>query len=123
LGSLLESGVKRAVAVGFKGTLSQGVIRREVVAALDSLGDPAEATVHTFAFEGIRNSFNLAFAQAAGIPVTDARIVVIAGSLTTVPEQDDKIELRGAWYQVRSVVEVDPADATYTLAAFRIAAP
>lgn len=119
MASPLESQIAQAVAAGFKGKLLTGTIRRETVQSLDDNGDPV-VTNTDYSFEGIRDSFSAYFAATAGIPLTDARILIIAGLTAVVPSKDDKIKIGGGWYQVRRVVEVDPATATYTLAAFAI---
>jgi|GEM_PF-3475244 len=114
--------IASAVASGFKGQLMTGTIRRETIGSLDENGDPV-VTSQDYAFEGIRDNFSAQYAAAAGVPVTDARILIIAGLCPIVPSQDDKIKISGAWYQVRRVTSIDPANATYTLAGFAIATP
>lgn len=121
--SLLDKSIAKTVAQGFKGQLLTGTLRREVTKTVDDAGDPATSTVTTYPFEGIRDTFNAVYAAAAGIPVTDVRILIIAGSIKTVPVMDDKIFIRSSWYQVRRITEIDPANATYTLAAFACKAP
>lgn len=122
---LLDGDIKKIVASGFKGLLLKGTLRRVTVASLDAYGDPATKTITTYSFEGIRDSFSAQYAAAQGIPVTDARILILAGSLNPVvePRQDDQINIGGQWFQCRRVLAVDPAGATYTLAAFVIKAP
>ena len=131
MASLLEginNFVRSEVAKGFKNQLVQGLLRREVSASVDGFGDPVPATVENYPFEGIRDSFSLAFAALAGIPTTDVRILIIAGLINTTPLQDDKIRIRCSdgqqkWHQVRNLVDVDPANATYVLQCFDIEDP
>lgn len=115
--------IRAEIAAGFKGKLRTGTLRRTVAVALDSAGDAATATVHDYKFDGIRDSFDKRYAAQAGIPETDVRILLIAGSLSVVPRQTDKILIDSAWFQVRRIVEIDPATATYTLQAYQIEAP
>jgi hypothetical protein len=122
MASPLESAISQAIASGFKGLLLTGTIRRETVGSLTDEGDPV-TTFTDYPFEGIRDNFSAYYAATAGIPVTDARILIIAGLCPIIPAQDDKIKIGGAWYQVRRITEIDPATATYTLAGFAIAAP
>lgn len=117
--SPLESQIAKQIATSFKGLLLTGTIRRETVKSLDANGDPV-VTSADYRFEGIRDSFSAVYAVAAGIPVTDVRILVIAGLSAIVPKMDDKIKIGGGWYQVRRITEIDPATASYTLAAFVI---
>lgn len=123
MGTLLESAIKAQVAGAFKGLLLTGTLRRESSSSVDSYGDPASPTAATYTFDGIRDNFSKAYAVAAGIPETDVRILVIAGSLSVTPKEEDQINIAGAWYEVRKVLEIDPAGATYTLQAFEIEAP
>lgn len=102
-----------------------GTLRREVATAVDQYGDPAPATAQTFQVEGIRDQFNESYALFYGIPQTDIRILLIMNLIrpATTPQKDDKIFMRGEWYQVRRVLELDPASASITLQCFRIEAP
>jgi hypothetical protein len=97
---------------------------------VNALGDPVADSYSTFAFQGIRDSFNAAFAARAGIPLTDVRILVILGLVRpeTLPQIDDKIRIRGSdgtqkWHQVRAVLTVDPANAHSVLQCFEIDTP
>lgn len=119
MASPLESQIAKTIASAFKGLLLVGTIRRELVGSLDPNGDPVISSAD-YRFEGIRDNFSAAYAAAAGVPVTDARILIIAGLSAIVPKMDDKIKIGGGWYQVRRVLEIDPATASYTLAAFAI---
>jgi len=121
--SLLESEIKKTVAAAFKGVLLTGTLRRVASTSVDSFGDPIPGTATTFPFEGIRESFNAAYARQAGIPVTDIKILVIAGSLTTNPIKGDQILIRGQWHQVRALLGRDPADATHELQCYEITDP
>lgn len=115
--------IRSEITAGFRGKLRTCTLRRETVAALSDTGDPLPASTQSWQFDGMRDSFNAAFAAAAGIPRNDVRILIIAGSLATVPAIDDKVQVEGEWFQVRQMVGVDPATATYTLAGFRIPPP
>lgn len=123
MASMLDSAIKEMVAQGFKGRLSKGVLRRTVVTARDDRGNPSSSTVRSYAFDGIRDSFNAAFAAQAGIKETDVRILIIAGSLKVAPTIDDKVFIRGQWFQLRRLVDTDPAGAHFVFAGFEIKAP
>ncbi len=117
------------IAAGFKGKLSSGTLRRQVWTATSPNGDPSTPSIETFPFEGIQDNFNAAFAAAAGIPVTDVRVLIIAGLCATDPRQDDQLFIRpvnavaGNWVQVREILKIDPAVASYELQCFKIPDP
>ena len=90
---------------------------------MDAKGDLVPGAPSTWTFDGIVDTFSAWFSSQAGIPVTDVRILVIAGSLATVPSKDDQVSVRGIWYQLRRLVEQDPAGATYVFSGFRIEDP
>jgi len=115
--------IRSEITRGFRGKLRTCTLRREKSTGLDEAGDPLPTSTQTWQFDGMRDSFSAQYAAAAGIPISDVRILIIAGSLATVPQIDDKIEVEGEWFQVRTLTGVDPATATFTLAGFRIAAP
>lgn len=121
--SPLESAIKKQVAVAFKGKLLTCTLRRITTSSVDSYGDPVPGAATTWAFDGIVDKFNAAFAKQAGIQTTDVRILIIAGSLTTTPQQDDQIKVRTEWYQLRDLIERDPANATYIYSGFKITDP
>lgn len=121
--SLLESSIRAQVAAAFKGVLLTGTLRRVGSSSVDSFGDPVPGAATTFAFDGIRDSFNAAYAAAAGIPVTDVKVLIIAGSLATDPVQGDQVNIRDQWHEVRAILERDPANATHVLQCFEIEDP
>lgn len=125
MASLLESAIKKQVASALAGKLLACTLRRASPASLDSSGDPVLGAAQSFSFDGIRDSFRLEFAQAAGIPVTDAKILIVLGSITpeTLPRQDDKIKIRDQWFQLRKKISADPAGATEDWAGFEIEDP
>ncbi len=77
--------------------------------------------VTTYSFKGWHEQYEAAWAQA-GIPLTDAKIIILAASITTVPVQGDKLNIEGKWWQV-SRVEVDPATATFSCQCSEVSAP
>ena len=115
--------IRTEIQRGFAGKLRKCTLMRMVSSQQDDLGDAAGTVKKTWQFDGMRDSFNAAFAVQAGIPNTDVRILIIAGSLAVEPRIDDKIQCEGRWFQLRQRVDVDPATATYTYAGFEIKAP
>ncbi len=121
--SQLESAIRAQVATAFEGQLMTGTLRRVASTTVDEFGDPVSGTASTWTFDGIVDTFSAQFAQAAGIPITDAKILIIAGSLATTAVKDDTVQIRSVWYQLRQKVEQDPADATVVFAGFEIDDP
>lgn len=122
MASLLESTIRKTVATAFAGKLLTGTLRRVSSTTVDSYGDVVAGTAATYAFDGMVDTFDSRFLPA-GVEATDARILIIGGSLSVTPQKDDQIKLRDQWYQVRGIVERDPANATYTMAGFEIEDP
>ena len=125
MASLLESAVKKQVAQAFKGKLLTCTLRRVTAGGVDDFGDPVPGSDLTWPFDGIVDKFDAMFAKISEINVTDVRVLIIAGSLDTVPQKDDqvKVNVRGDWYQLRDLVERDPAQATYVYSAYSIPDP
>lgn len=127
--SLLEKQIRTQIAKGFKGKLTLGTLRRATAATLDSYGDPSAPSTVDYSFEGVRSTFTARYKAQSGIPDTDISILILLGSLsdqTITPKQDDKIYMKApwnTWYQVRKVLEIDPAGASATLQAYEIPTP
>ena len=124
--SPLEGSLKKQVAAGFKGYLLNGTIRRSTPTGVDAKGDGTAPTITTAPFEGIRGSFSAFVRAQAGIPETDVSILVLLGSTTMEPRKDDLINIpKGSakWYNVRRIVDIDPAGATANCQAYEVSAP
>lgn len=121
--SLIEQGLDKIVAQAFAGRLYMGRLRRENPSTVDSLGDPVQVTPSFFDFNGIRDNLSAFYAAQAGIPLTDVKILILLGSITVVPREQDKVFIRGQWHELRKLVKQDPANATQEWAAFEITAP
>lgn len=121
--SLLESTIRNEVAKAFRGQLLTCTLRRVPNASLDAAGDVVAGAPQTWTFDGIVDGFSAYFANREGIPLTDARVLIIAGSLATVPEKDDQVKCRDEWFQLRRLVDRDPANASYTFSGFKIEDP
>ena len=124
MASLLESAIKKQVAAAFSGKLLTGILRRVGHSTVDAqYGDPVAGTPETWSFDGIVDTFSAFYVAQAGIAATDVRILIIAGSLSTTPSKDDQVKLRDSWYQLRRLVEADPAGATFIFSGFAIEDP
>ena len=116
--SLLESKIKDLIYAGFKGQLLTGtLLRTSEGTSVDSYGDPTGTTTTEYTMEGIVDTYNAFYKTQAGIPDSDVKILIIAGSLSVTPQKDDYVEFRDVWYKVRQVSK-DPANATWELQAF-----
>lgn len=121
---LLDGLIKAEIYKGFKGKLLTGTLRRLAGSnSLNDLGDPATSTATTYPFEGFRETYDAAYRARAGIPQTDVKIVIIAGSISTVPLKDDEVYILSTWHKVRGIPDIDPAGATYTLQCYEIEEP
>lgn len=72
--------------------------------------------------EGFVDTYSAFYKAQAGIPESDVKILIIAGSLSITPRKDDQIQFRGVWYKVRKL-GTDPGIATWELQSFQIADP
>jgi hypothetical protein len=122
MASLLESQLRKAIAKGFKGKLLKGTLWRSGATTVNTLGDDVPATPQTFSFEGFREDYSQFYRAQTGIPDTDCKVVIIAGLCATTPSKDDKLQLRGQWFQIRRV-RGDPAGATHECQCFETGAP
>jgi hypothetical protein len=126
MASQLEGKLAKTVARAFKGKLTDGVLRREVPGTgNDEFGDPNAGTTLTFTFNGIRETFDAAFRNRAGIPQTDVGVLVLLQSVEprTVPRQGDQIYIKAQWLKIREILDQDPADATMRVQCFAISDP
>lgn len=87
----------------------------------DEYGNPS-FTWTTYPCEGIRGSFDAQYASQSGIPRTDSRIELLAGTLAVTPKNLDKIQMEGAWWLVVNV-EIDPATALWVCQCSETSAP
>lgn len=122
MASLLETRIREAIERGFRGKLLTGTLRRVNYSGQDAYGDPLEVGVDEHTFEGFVDVYDAAYRARAGIPETDVRVVIIAGSLAVDPIKDDKVQVRSEWFQLRSV-KTDPARAAWECQAFKVEAP
>lgn len=122
MASFLEGSLQRAIAQGFKGRLLKGTLTRSSGSGLDEFGDVVPGNSTTYTFEGFVDQFSAFVRAQAGIPDTDAKITIIAGSLKPFvnPRQDDHLTLRGDTYNVVRLINQDPALATFELQATKL---
>ena len=124
--SPLEGALKRAIAKGFTGKLTLGVLRRSETSGVDSWGDPLPPTTTDITFNGIREDFSAFTKAQAGIPETDVKILILLGSMKPselTPKKDDLVYMKkpwNQWYMCRRVLSIDPAGASCNLQAYAV---
>lgn len=115
--------VAAKIAAGTRGKLRSGTLyRRGVSAGVDALGDALAGAWTSHDFEGVRSGYDEAYRKTAGIPETDSKILIIAGSTDVEPQKDDVAFIEGAWWQIRKV-KADPVNASFGCQSFEIPKP
>lgn len=125
MASPLEGQIAKAIAQGFKGRLLKGTLRKMVAAEstdLDANGDPVDVGPEDFACEGFTDNYSAYTRLAAGIPDTDLKVCILAGSISVEPEIGDHVRFRnagvwGPWHRVRQRA-TDPATALWELQSY-----
>lgn len=116
--------IQKAVQSGFKGKLRTASLRRVTPGSgVDELGDALAGSSALHEFDGIRETFSATFRAGAGIPQDDVQIMLIARRGSVSPRQGDQVLIEGLWHEVRAVLDIDPAGATFKLQAFVIPDP
>lgn len=122
MASFLDKQLQKAIAKGFKGQLLKGMLIRQGSEEVDERGNLVPGPEMRFAFEGFTDTFSAYTRAQVGIPMTDAKIVIIAGSLSpfTYPQKEDRVLLRGKTWRIVERMETDPAEAVFDVWATEI---
>jgi hypothetical protein len=127
---LLDGGLDRSIYAGFRGKLLKGVIRQAAASgSLDGHGDPTAITAPLTPCEGFTDGYSAFTRAQAGIPSSDVRVNIFAASMPGItPAEGNQVRLdrRGAgstWYQLRGLIEIDPANVLWNCQAFVMKAP
>jgi len=104
--------LKADVTAALAGTLRTATLWHETPGGDDGAGNQLPGTWTDYACDGVRGNFESVMAGLAGIPRTDARIELLAGTLAIEPEREDKIHIDSTWWKI-SEIEVDPAGAVF----------
>jgi hypothetical protein len=129
---LIDSGLDRSIYAAFRGKLLKGVLRRLVTpagGALDGDGDPEAATTQLIKLEGFTEAYSRFSRAQAGIPDTDLKLNIFAGSMRGVRPaigNQARLDRRGGastWYQIKGPVDIDPAGVLWVCQSFEIEAP
>lgn len=121
--SLIESGLRQIIGQAFAGRLLKGRLRRYEGSSINADGDVVLGAPTDYKFEGIRENYSRVYAVQAGIPLTDVRVLIIGASIAVQPQQEDLIYIRSQWHKVRTIPEIDPANASYVLQCYEVATP
>lgn len=124
MASFLDKQLQKAIASGFKGKLLKGTITRTSGEAVDEYGDVIPGDSASFSFEGFVDGFSAYTRAQAGIPDTDAKVCIIAGSLKpfTYPKGGDRIVIQGRTFNAVKPWATDPAEALFEVQATEIKA-
>lgn len=130
MASYLEGKLAKIIAKAFKGKLMVGTIAKPVRTSTDEFGDPVIDELLQYSFTGIRQSFDALYREQASIPELDIGILVLLQSVPQLTSQSFRAEgqqymihIDSEWFQVRKVLEIDPANASVKLDCYRIADP
>jgi len=120
-GSLLQSRIRLAIASGFKEKLLIGTLSRVTDSGVDAFGDPVVGAAVNYRCEGFIDQYSDAYRVAAGIPETDAKVVLILGNTEVEPQKNDSVNFPNfGTYKLRGSIKIDPARASAECQAFRV---
>jgi hypothetical protein len=100
------------VTSALAGTLRAATLWHETPGGDDGAGNQLPGTWTDYPCEGVKGSFESVMAGLSGIPRTDAKIELLAGTLAVEPKRLDVIEIEGGYWKI-SEIEVDPAGAVW----------
>ncbi|RUW76946.1 hypothetical protein, partial [Mesorhizobium sp. M1E.F.Ca.ET.063.01.1.1] len=66
----------------------------------DGHGNEVPGYDTSYPCEGVRGSYDAQYAGQSGIPRTDAKIELLAGTLAATPKALDKVYIDGGWWIV-----------------------
>lgn len=122
---ILDGDIQKAIYEGFKGRLLKGVVRRYTTpesGGLDPLGDPIDSSDYTeWAIEGFRDEYSHFTRAQAGIPATDYKVCILAGSAPDLaPRHGDLVRFdpkAGSYWSrlngEKGGIKTDPATALW----------
>lgn len=115
MASPLSGSLASAIYSGLKGIFLDATLTRDVFAASspDVEFDPAAPTQMTFACKAIRDNYSKSEMATGLVLMGDAKILILANSITTVPVVGDRVMIQSATFRIMNVM-VDPALALYT---------
>lgn len=112
--SLLNDGKLAKIvskALGSSKVLGEAIVLHIRQPGLDLDGVPS-GTFTTADAIGTPTDYSEFKRDAAGIPATDARLVIYRSGLTVAPRPGDRVHVRGRMYEIIAA-PADPAGATY----------
>lgn len=117
--SILDGSIRKAIGAAFSGQLLSGTLIRATQGAVDEYGDPIPGAPDAFSIEGFVSNYDEAYRAAAGIPLTDVKVILILENCETQPLKDDIARFSG-WddFKLRNVT-IDPDKASAVCQAFK----
>lgn len=114
--------LKADVTAALAGTLRSATLWHETPGGDDGAGNQLPGVWTDYPCEGVKGSFESVMAGLSGIPRTDAKIELLAGTLSVTPLRLDYIEIEGDWWEIQEI-EVDPAGAVWICQSREMADP
>lgn len=118
MASPLEGSLAKTIGKAFNNIFLNATLAREV--AVDSPapepGEPANTVTQEFNCKALTEEYSDYYKLQNMVQANERKILVLANSLNTTPQQNDKITIRSNTYTVVSV-GTDPALATWELRA------
>lgn len=114
---LLDGGLQRVFGAAFGGVYLQGSLSRAQSKGRDEFGDQVDGTPASIPIRVQVDVYSDVVRAQAGIPQTDAKLLILQIGLTDKPRAGDKIILGRASYVVGDNVTADPANTHWTVQA------
>ncbi len=114
--------LKADIDAALTGALRTGTLRRVLPGEPDGAGGTLPGSTVTYPFEGVVGSYGIIAAGIGGIPRTDAKVEILASSLSTEPLRLDTLTIESKWWQITETSR-DPAGAWWELQCQSVSAP
>lgn len=118
-----EKRLRKKLKRAFRSLHLEVVLRRPGTgASVDEFGDTVGATPESYSGKGMLLNYEDDFRVRAGIPETDVKVTIFATGFGTTPNEDDQVQIRDTWHQIRSV-DWDPILAAWACQSYEIEDP
>lgn len=114
--SPLEGGIKRTVARSFRKLFLDATLERDVSTPGAEPWDPPVTSTTEYSCKAIVDQYEERFRLEGTVQAGDRKVLVLADTLSTDPQANDRITIRSETFTVISVA-TDPAKATWELMA------
>jgi hypothetical protein len=106
--------LKADVTAALAGTLRSATYWRQGEPIDDGYGNVIPGSWTSYPCEGVRGSYDDITAGLSGIPRSNSKLELLAGTLAVTPKRLDKINIEGGWWLITEI-EIDPATAMWVL--------